>query len=317
MFKLTEIWTSNLNVYSITIHFQKGIIFCNIFYFSVVNRALKSLSVWTICDSFETVKPVLYRFFSSDLKVLLLFLSCHAHAFGVDVVRLMVYFCSFFCRLANPFSLLSLFMTSSSSCSFTIPHILSSCFFIFLFYILILSFISIPWCHLSVCLSPRVISRVVLLFLNISSFTRSLLPSCPHVTPSLWPSPPPLAARPSPRPGGRAPSDPPPSVSAAPQQIGGMVWDFLGKWVLCPGTTARLHLSVGICHAFCARCFDDSLLHDCLCSTGFSNNNALDHFMQYYENVCKNQWIYRLKTKVCVKCCGCCLLCMLKCVALF
>ncbi|XP_051967772.1 ERC protein 2-like isoform X2 [Xyrauchen texanus] len=37
------------------------------------------------------------------------------------------------------------------------------------------------------------------------------------------------AARPSPRPGGRAPSDPLPSVSAAPQQIGGMVWDFLGK----------------------------------------------------------------------------------------
>ncbi|XP_057217636.1 ERC protein 2 isoform X2 [Triplophysa rosa] len=42
-------------------------------------------------------------------------------------------------------------------------------------------------------------------------------------------SPPPPAARPSPRPGGRAPSDPPPSESAAPQQIGGMMWDFLGK----------------------------------------------------------------------------------------
>ncbi|XP_042622690.1 LOW QUALITY PROTEIN: ERC protein 2-like [Cyprinus carpio] len=42
-------------------------------------------------------------------------------------------------------------------------------------------------------------------------------------------SPPPTAARPVPRPGGRAPSDPSPSVSAAPQQIGGMVWDFLGN----------------------------------------------------------------------------------------
>ncbi|XP_051957026.1 ERC protein 2-like isoform X2 [Xyrauchen texanus] len=45
-------------------------------------------------------------------------------------------------------------------------------------------------------------------------------------------SPPPpsvSAARPSSRPGGRAHSDPLPSVSAAPQQIGGMVWDFLGK----------------------------------------------------------------------------------------
>lgn len=53
-------------------------------------------------------------------------------------------------------------------------------------------------------------------------------------------SPPPSAPRPIPRPGGRAPPDPLPSVSAAPQQIGGMVWDFLGKWVLCPGTSARL-----------------------------------------------------------------------------
>uniref|UniRef100_A0AAQ4RD69 ELKS/RAB6-interacting/CAST family member 2 n=1 Tax=Gasterosteus aculeatus aculeatus TaxID=481459 RepID=A0AAQ4RD69_GASAC len=42
-------------------------------------------------------------------------------------------------------------------------------------------------------------------------------------------SPPPSAPRPIPRPGGRAPPDPLPSVSAAPQQIGGMVWDFLGK----------------------------------------------------------------------------------------
>lgn len=49
-------------------------------------------------------------------------------------------------------------------------------------------------------------------------------------------SPPPPAPRPTPRPGGRAPPDPLPSVSTAPQQIGGMVWDFLGKWVLCPGT---------------------------------------------------------------------------------
>lgn len=53
-------------------------------------------------------------------------------------------------------------------------------------------------------------------------------------------SPPPSLHRPTPRPGGRAPPDPLPSVSAAPQQIGGMVWDFLGKWVLCPGTSARL-----------------------------------------------------------------------------
>uniref|UniRef100_A0AAQ4S3T9 ELKS/RAB6-interacting/CAST family member 2 n=1 Tax=Gasterosteus aculeatus aculeatus TaxID=481459 RepID=A0AAQ4S3T9_GASAC len=42
-------------------------------------------------------------------------------------------------------------------------------------------------------------------------------------------SPPPSAPRPIPRPGGRAPPDPLPSVSAAPQQIGGMVWDFLGN----------------------------------------------------------------------------------------
>ncbi|XP_056156759.1 ERC protein 2 [Lampris incognitus] len=42
-------------------------------------------------------------------------------------------------------------------------------------------------------------------------------------------SPPLPAPRPAPRPGGRAPPDPLPSVSAAPQQIGGMVWDFLGK----------------------------------------------------------------------------------------
>ncbi|XP_053723563.1 ERC protein 2 isoform X3 [Synchiropus splendidus] len=42
-------------------------------------------------------------------------------------------------------------------------------------------------------------------------------------------SPPPFAPRPTPRPSGRAPPDPLPSVSAAPQQIGGMVWDFLGK----------------------------------------------------------------------------------------
>ncbi|KAK1901127.1 ERC protein 2 [Dissostichus eleginoides] len=42
-------------------------------------------------------------------------------------------------------------------------------------------------------------------------------------------SPPSTAPRPTPRPGGRAPPDPLPSVSAAPQQIGGMVWDFLGK----------------------------------------------------------------------------------------
>ncbi|CAB1420753.1 unnamed protein product [Pleuronectes platessa] len=42
-------------------------------------------------------------------------------------------------------------------------------------------------------------------------------------------SPPPSAPRLIPRPGGRAPPDPLPSVSAAPQQIGGMVWDFLGK----------------------------------------------------------------------------------------
>ncbi|CAG5980767.1 unnamed protein product [Menidia menidia] len=42
-------------------------------------------------------------------------------------------------------------------------------------------------------------------------------------------SPPPTAPRPTPRTGGRAPPDPLPSVSAAPQQIGGMVWDFLGN----------------------------------------------------------------------------------------
>ncbi|TRY91555.1 hypothetical protein DNTS_022318 [Danionella cerebrum] len=42
-------------------------------------------------------------------------------------------------------------------------------------------------------------------------------------------SPPPLSTRPLPHPGGRGPPEPPPSVSAAPQQIGGMVWDFLGK----------------------------------------------------------------------------------------
>ncbi|XP_028821359.1 ERC protein 2 isoform X3 [Denticeps clupeoides] len=42
-------------------------------------------------------------------------------------------------------------------------------------------------------------------------------------------SPPPSASRPVLRSGGRAPPDPTPSVSAAPQQIGGMVWDFLGK----------------------------------------------------------------------------------------
>lgn len=62
------------------------------------------------------------------------------------------------------------------------------------------------------------------------------------IVPSPFPhtSPPPSAPRPIPRPGGRAPPDPLPSVSAAPQQIGGMVWDFLGKWVLCPGTSARL-----------------------------------------------------------------------------
>ncbi|KAJ4927567.1 hypothetical protein JOQ06_015292 [Pogonophryne albipinna] len=42
-------------------------------------------------------------------------------------------------------------------------------------------------------------------------------------------SPPSTAPRPAPRPGGRAPPDPLPSVSAAPQQIGGMVWDFLGN----------------------------------------------------------------------------------------
>ncbi|XP_061730302.1 ERC protein 2 isoform X7 [Nerophis ophidion] len=37
------------------------------------------------------------------------------------------------------------------------------------------------------------------------------------------------AFRPTLRPGGKAPPDPLPAVSAAPQQIGGMVWDFLGK----------------------------------------------------------------------------------------
>ncbi|XP_034074896.1 ERC protein 2 isoform X3 [Gymnodraco acuticeps] len=42
-------------------------------------------------------------------------------------------------------------------------------------------------------------------------------------------SPPSTAPRPASRPGGRAPPDPLPSVSAAPQQIGGMVWDFLGN----------------------------------------------------------------------------------------
>nr|XP_061813657.1 ERC protein 2-like [Nerophis lumbriciformis] len=41
--------------------------------------------------------------------------------------------------------------------------------------------------------------------------------------------PPHTVPRPSPRPGGRAPPDPLPPMSAAPQQIGGMVWDFLGK----------------------------------------------------------------------------------------
>ncbi|MCJ8744170.1 hypothetical protein PDJAM_G00115520 [Pangasius djambal] len=39
----------------------------------------------------------------------------------------------------------------------------------------------------------------------------------------------PFALASMPRPGGRAPADSAPSVSAAPQQIGGMVWDFLGK----------------------------------------------------------------------------------------
>ena len=67
-----------------------------------------------------------------------------------------------------------------------------------------------------------------ILFFNLFSVlfaTLSLLcpPHLPHT------SPPPSAPRPTPRPGGRAPPDPLPSVSAAPQQIGGMVWDFLGK----------------------------------------------------------------------------------------
>uniref|UniRef100_A0A3Q2D9C6 ELKS/RAB6-interacting/CAST family member 2 n=1 Tax=Cyprinodon variegatus TaxID=28743 RepID=A0A3Q2D9C6_CYPVA len=42
-------------------------------------------------------------------------------------------------------------------------------------------------------------------------------------------SPPSTAPRHTPRSGSRGPPDPLPSVSAAPQQIGGMVWDFLGK----------------------------------------------------------------------------------------
>uniref|UniRef100_UPI003AB0EDF6 ERC protein 2 n=1 Tax=Centroberyx gerrardi TaxID=166262 RepID=UPI003AB0EDF6 len=53
-------------------------------------------------------------------------------------------------------------------------------------------------------------------------------------------SPPPPAPRPAPRPGGRAPPDPLPSVSAAPQQIGGMVWDFLGKSSLAPPSSPCL-----------------------------------------------------------------------------
>ncbi|XP_070759218.1 ERC protein 2 [Enoplosus armatus] len=50
-----------------------------------------------------------------------------------------------------------------------------------------------------------------------------------YLTLTVYMNPPPSAPRPTPRPGGRAPPDPLPSVSAAPQQIGGMVWDFLGK----------------------------------------------------------------------------------------
>ncbi|KAF3689895.1 ERC protein 2 [Channa argus] len=58
-------------------------------------------------------------------------------------------------------------------------------------------------------------------------------------------SPPPSAPRPTPRPGGRAPSDPLPSVSAAPQQIGGMVWDFLGKQGGKDQTKKGLNIKLG------------------------------------------------------------------------
>lgn len=80
-------------------------------------------------------------------------------------------------------------------------------------------------------------SNLILFLLLLPSLLHHLcnsasFPLCPPET-----SPPPSAPRPIPRPGGRAPPDPLPSVSAAPQQIGGMVWDFLGKWVLCPGTS--------------------------------------------------------------------------------
>ncbi|KAM6927648.1 ERC protein 2 isoform 4-T4 [Xenentodon cancila] len=58
-------------------------------------------------------------------------------------------------------------------------------------------------------------------------------------------SPPPTAPRPTPRPGGRAPPDPLPSVSAAPQQIGGMVWDFLGKQGGKDQTKKGLNIKLG------------------------------------------------------------------------
>lgn len=66
-------------------------------------------------------------------------------------------------------------------------------------------------------------------FLNFKSSFQSLCCVVPPPFHILDTSPPPSAPRPAPRPGGRAPLDPLPSVSAAPQQIGGMVWDFLGK----------------------------------------------------------------------------------------
>lgn len=67
------------------------------------------------------------------------------------------------------------------------------------------------------------------LLLHCGPASSSPPPHTPSPTSPPNTSPPSSAPRPAPRPGGRAPPDPLPSVSAAPQQIGGMVWDFLGK----------------------------------------------------------------------------------------
>lgn len=100
----------------------------------------------------------------------------------------------------------------------------------------------LPFCHWS--LSNLHLKPPFLSFFSKSNSISSALPPPTKLSLRCGPlpdtSPPSSAPRPAPRPGGRAPPDPLPSVSAAPQQIGGMVWDFLGKWVLCPGTSARL-----------------------------------------------------------------------------